>query len=121
MTSCVLVVDDDRPTRSIVADILGEAGCEVLLASNGTEALAHLRYRAPDVLITDLNMPGLDGWSLLKACRKSRKLKRMPIVVMTAEPNAEEPSLAALGVRRVVAKPFDALALLSIITGLIAA
>ena len=120
MTPCVLVVDDDRPTRSIVADILGEMGCEVLLASNGIEALGHLRSRAPDVLITDLNMPGLDGWSLLQTCRKSSKLRRMPIVVMTGEPNAEEHSLAALGVRKVVAKPFDALVLLSIITSLIA-
>jgi CheY-like chemotaxis protein len=83
-------------------------GCEVLLASNGAEALARIRKRAPDVLITDLNMPGLDGWALVNMCRNEPNLKQMPIVVvMKAESNATAQSLAALGVQKVVARPFD--------------
>jgi CheY-like chemotaxis protein len=85
MTPCVLVVDDDRPIQWIVADILSEQGCEVLLASNGTEAFGHIRRRAPDVLITDLDMPGLDGWALVKMRRDDQNLRQMPIVVITAE------------------------------------
>jgi len=121
MAPCVLVVDDDHPIQCIVADILGEVGCEVLLASNGTEALGHMRRRAPDVVVTDLNMPGLDGVSLVKVCRNEPKLRHIPIVVMTAEASYNEQSLTALGVQNIVAKPFDVHLLVSIITSIIAA
>jgi len=121
MVPCVLVVDDDHPIQSIVADIVGEVGCEVLLASNGADALDFLRSRAPDLLLTDLNMPGLDGLSLVNHCRSEPTLRHMPIVVMTSEPSYNQRSLTALGIQNVIAKPFDIHVLVSIITSIIAA
>jgi chemosensory pili system protein ChpA (sensor histidine kinase/response regulator) len=121
MGPCVLVVDDDLPIQSIVAEVLTEVGYEVLLASNGAEALRHLRARVPDVLITDLRMPVLDGWSLVQMCRAEPALKDVPVVVITAERDSHAEPLAALGVVQVVAKPFDIQMLLTTVLGLVAA
>jgi chemosensory pili system protein ChpA (sensor histidine kinase/response regulator) len=121
MPPCVLVVDDDRPTQTIVAEILTEVGCEVLLASNGAEALWHLRDRVPDVLITDLEMPVLNGWTLVELCRTEPALKHVPIVVLTAQTAPSLALLAHLDVQHVVAKPFDIRILIDTITSLVAA
>lgn len=121
MAPCVLVVDDDRPIRSIVADILIEQGCDVLLASDGEEALGHIRRRPPDLLITDLDMPRLDGLALVHACRSEPDLRQMPIVVITAEADRKARSLAGLGVQQIVAKPFDVHVLITIISSIIGA
>jgi CheY-like chemotaxis protein len=121
MRPCVLVVDDDHPIRSIVADVLTESGCEVHLASNGVEALDRMRVRIPDVLVTDLRMPVLDGWSLVQICRADPTLKHIPIFVVTAEPDGHPEPLKALGPTHVFAKPFDIhlllTAILSLVTG----
>jgi chemosensory pili system protein ChpA (sensor histidine kinase/response regulator) len=121
MGLCVLVVDDDLPIQSIVADVLTEVGYEVLLANNGAEALRHLRARVPDVMITDLRMPVLDGWSLVQMCRAEPTLKDVPVVVITAERDHHAEPLAALGVVEVVSKPFDIQRLLTTIVGRVAA
>jgi CheY-like chemotaxis protein len=120
MRPCGLVVDDDHPIQSIVADVLTESGCEVLLASNGAEALDCMRTRIPDVLVTDLQMPVLDGWSLVQRCRADPTLKRIPIVVVTAEPVGRPEPFKALGPVQVVSKPFDVHLLLTAILSLVA-
>jgi chemosensory pili system protein ChpA (sensor histidine kinase/response regulator) len=121
MGPCVLVVDDDLPIQSIVADVLTEVGYEVLVANNGAEALRHLRARVPDVMITDLRMPVLDGWSLVQMCRAEPTLRDVPVVVITAERDRHAEPLAALGVVEVVGKPFDIPMLLTTILSLVAA
>jgi CheY-like chemotaxis protein len=121
MGPCVLVVDDDLPIQSIVAEVLTEVGYEVLLANNGAEALRHLRARVPDVLVTDLRMPVLDGWSLVQMCRAEPTLKHVPVIIITAEFDHHAEPLAALGVVEVVTKPFDVHLLLTTILSLVAA
>jgi len=75
----VLVVDDDRALRRLALDVLAEAGHELLEAPDGARALALLRERPVDVVVSDLRMPGLDGLQLLAA---TRKLADPPVVVL---------------------------------------
>ncbi|NMC71267.1 MAG: sigma-54-dependent Fis family transcriptional regulator [Myxococcales bacterium] len=75
----VLVVDDDRALRRLALDVLAVAGHELLEAPDGARALALLRERPVDVVVSDLRMPGLDGLQLLAA---TRKLADPPVVVL---------------------------------------
>jgi CheY-like chemotaxis protein len=119
MAPCVLVVDDDRPIQGIVADLLSEAGFDVVLACNGAEALRHLQIRVPDVLVTDLKMPVLDGWTLVKMCRTELALNHLPIVVVTAEMKGDLQSLRELCVDKVIDKPFDIQVLVNTVSSLV--
>ena len=119
MAPRVLVVDDDPPIQTIVADLLKEAGFDVVVASNGAEALGHLQSRVPDVLLTDLKMPVLDGWGLVKLCRTTLALSHLPIVIITAEMKGDLQSLRALSVNHVIEKPFDIEHLISTISSLV--
>jgi len=78
----ILVVDDDRPQADEFEILLRNAGCEVTLASNGREAMDLLRHEVPDVVLTDLNMPEMDGLELVQAIR--REYPALPVILMTA-------------------------------------
>jgi DNA-binding response OmpR family regulator len=67
-----LVVDDDAGTREVLRDYLSDMGYEVLVAAGGAEACATLAGFAADLVITDLEMPGMDGLQLIRWVRKSR-------------------------------------------------
>lgn len=66
----ILIVDDDEVYRDVLKDAIGEEDTELTLAAGGEEALAFLEASAFDILITDLNMPGIDGLTLLKRARQ---------------------------------------------------
>ena len=82
----VMVVADDAAGLAAVEMLLCEAGCRVTTAHDGREALAQLRSdgEPPDVLLTDLVMPHVDGWTLVRRLRADPMLMSLPIVVMTA-------------------------------------
>jgi len=65
----ILLVDDDQNLREVVAYILGEAGHEVVLAGGGEEGLQRFTANRPDLVLTDVRMPGLDGIELLRRIR----------------------------------------------------
>ncbi len=81
----VLVVDDDKDTRELLAELLAQAGYEVEVAENGRAALARLgcRRRRPTLLLLDLMMPELDGWSVLRALRDV-PMRNVRVVVLSA-------------------------------------
>jgi CheY-like chemotaxis protein len=83
----VLVVDDDEPIRAIVADVLGDEGYDVSLAVDGSEALTSCRDRCPDLILLDLNMPGVDGRAFLAAYRLEPGA-HAPVVVFSAVQSA---------------------------------
>src|SRR5436309_3371182 len=66
----ILVVDDDRPQAAEYGVLLRHAGCEVTVAGNGREAMDLLRHDVPDVVLTDLDMPEMDGLELVQAIRR---------------------------------------------------
>ena len=105
-----LVVDDYSTMRRIVKNLLHDLGyANVTEADDGNTALPLLQQGGIDFLITDWNMPGMPGLDLLKAVRASDKLKKMPVLMLTAEAKREQIVEAAqAGVNGYVIKPFTA-------------
>ncbi len=79
----VLLVDDDRECREMYACFLRDAGLEVAEAHNGHQALAKAAERAPVIVITDLALPGLDGYELTRRLRQQPAAARVPIIAIT--------------------------------------
>lgn len=106
--SRALVVDDMPSIRAFARAVLAESGLtEIDEAADGQEALAKLNGESYDLLISDWNMPKLDGLGLLKAVRASETLKALPVIMLTGETTREHVKEAiALGVSGFVAKPF---------------
>jgi two-component system chemotaxis response regulator CheY len=105
-----LVVDDYSTMRRIIKNLLHDLGyANVTEADDGNTALPLLQNGSFDFLITDWNMPGMAGLDLLKAVRASEKLKKMPVLMLTAEAKREQIVEAAqAGVNGYVIKPFTA-------------
>jgi two-component system, chemotaxis family, chemotaxis protein CheY len=105
----VLAIDDSRTMRELIAAALVAQGFEVRVASDGEDGLAALATLAPDVILTDLNMPRLDGFGVIAAVRGSDALKATPILVLTTESAPELKARArAAGATGWIVKPFDA-------------
>jgi two-component system chemotaxis response regulator CheY len=105
-----LVVDDYSTMRRIIKNLLHDLGyANVTEADDGNTALPLLQNGSFDFLITDWNMPGMAGLDLLKAVRANEKLKKMPVLMLTAEAKREQIVEAAqAGVSGYVIKPFTA-------------
>src|SRR5690349_22284378 len=80
----VLVADDDAWILRMVATVLEKRGYSVETATDGEEALARAVARPPDLLITDVMMPKIDGWSLVRQLRAHRELAMLPVIFLTA-------------------------------------
>lgn len=80
----ILVVDDSATTRSLVRSILEGAGYDVAVAVDGAEAWARLQESLPDVVVSDVDMPRMDGFALCEAVRRSPRTRELPVVLVTA-------------------------------------
>jgi signal transduction histidine kinase/CheY-like chemotaxis protein len=109
----VLVVDDLAVNRDLVAGVLGHNGHHVLEASDGAAALALIRNVQLDLMITDVLMPGMDGYELTRRLRDNPSTASLPVIFYTANYLEEEarPIAAAVGVSRVVPKSGDPMVL----------
>ncbi len=105
-----LVVDDFSTMRRIVKNLLHDLGYpNVTEADDGKTARPMLQAGGFDFLISDWNMPGMSGLDLIKAVRSDEKLKKMPVLMLTAEAKREQIIEAAqAGVNGYVIKPFTA-------------
>lgn len=90
MTKQALVVDDCAVTRRLVALYLKSAGFASVHAENGLDALEKLAQESVDIVVTDLNMPRMDGLALTKTLRGETQYARMPIVMLTTETEERE-------------------------------
>lgn len=105
-----MVVDDEPDVRLIARLVLTAADFEVHEFDSGEAALAELGTgRAPDVVLLDVRMPGIDGWEVLRRVREDPALRTLPIVVFTADMGArnEAPDLLREG-DVLITKPFQA-------------
>ena len=82
--SSILVVDDNKLNRKILKDILIMYGHTPVLAENGIEALDKLKGESIDMIISDILMPGMDGFQLCRKCKGDDMLKKIPFVFYTA-------------------------------------
>ncbi len=102
----ILVIDDDHSLREVVSFILDAAGHEVLAASDGQEGLALLEQE-PDLVITDVRMPGIDGIEVLRCIREESATISPPVIVLTAHGTVEQAVEAMqLGAFTYLLKPF---------------
>mgnify|MGYP006296788717 CR=1 FL=1 len=90
MDKRVLIVDDSASMRQMIRFTLTEEGCEVYEAENGRKGLEVLDTAAPDLIITDINMPELDGIGFIQEIRKTGGYKFTPIIVLTTESEKEK-------------------------------
>lgn len=110
----VLLADDNSDLRGYIARLLSKAGYEVETAADGEAALSAARARKPDLLITDVMMPRLDGFGLLKAVREDSSIRDLPIIMLSARAG-EEAKVEGLdaGADDYLTKPFSARELLA--------
>ena len=103
MQENVLVVDDYPEIRDLMVKILERRGYRVSTASDGHDALTQFALARPDLVITDLSMPGLNGYQL---CRLIRGISSVPVLIMSAQKGVEEKAYE-MGADAFVSKPFD--------------
>ena len=106
----VLIVDDSPAMRSLIARVLRLSGLEVGVqfeAGNGIEALAVMREQWVDVILTDINMPGMDGEELVEAMEADEVLKMVPVIIVSTDgTEARRQRLRSMGARGYIRKPF---------------
>jgi len=105
----IIVADDSTTARMFIKrclQIIGFADAEIIEAEHGKEALTAAKAQKVDLLLTDLNMPVMDGETLIKWVKASPKLCDLPIIVITSAGNpAKEAQLLEMGAHRVLNKP----------------
>jgi CheY-like chemotaxis protein len=118
MKKKILLVDDTPDIVENIREFLVIEDYKVLTALNGVEALAHLEKETPDLIITDLVMPEMDGFELINQLRSNDRYKQIPILVFSAKPVPAD-KLEDLGADKFVLKPSPPETLLVAIDGLI--
>jgi two-component system chemotaxis response regulator CheY len=105
----VMVVDDQRAMRALVRASLAELGCrDVVECADGEEALAEIKARPPHLVISDMNMPRLDGLGLLKAMKADARWRAIRFIMLTSRTEIELVREAkTLGVDNYLVKPFS--------------
>ncbi len=120
-TKTALVVDDSHSMRIVISAILRDAGYEVRAAENGQEALSLARLKAFSVVITDINMPVMDGITLVSKLRSLPTYKNVPILTLTTDGTAERKSQGRVaGATGWIVKPLNEDNLLAALDRLIA-
>jgi two-component system chemotaxis response regulator CheY len=105
----ILVVDDDRTTRKILGIYLKSRGYDVCYAENGLDAMEKLGTERVNLVMTDMNMPYMDGIELIRTIRLDRELRSLPVLMVTTEADDEERDRAmAAGADGYLVKPVTA-------------
>ncbi len=109
MSKTILTVDDSRMMREMLLLALREGGFNVVQAEDGVDGLDVLSRSEPHVIITDINMPRLDGYGFIEAVRRDDRYRSTPILVLSTESDAEKKARAReAGATGWIVKPFRA-------------
>ncbi len=121
MSKRLLVVDDEPNLLLAVAACLRTAGYEIATARSGAEALRHIAKSVPDLIVSDIRMPGMDGYQLARNLRNSSRTSLVPIVFLTAkDETADRIEGFRTGVDAYLTKPFEPNELLAVISNILA-
>jgi CheY-like chemotaxis protein len=116
----VLVADDEPPIRLLCQVNLAVAGMDVIQAADGEEAIELARSAAPDLILLDLMMPRVDGWTVAEELGADEQTRDIPIVFLTARTTPDDRRRAAkLGALGYVLKPFDPVRLAPLVTAVV--
>ncbi len=122
MSKVILVVDDSETIRHVVASTLREHGFSVLESEDGVDGLTHCNGQKIHLVISDLNMPNLDGIGFVREMKKHQSYRFTPVVILTTETSAEKRAEGkSAGATAWVVKPFDVARMLSAVNKLILA
>ena len=120
MAKTILIVDDSASLRQVVSISLKGAGYDVIEACDGRDALTKLDGRKIHLMISDVNMPNMDGISFVKAAKQLQAYKFTPIIMLTTEAgDAKKAAAQAAGARAWVVKPFQPAQMLTAVSKLI--
>ena len=108
MSKCILVVEDQEDNRQIVRDLLTTTDYQVMEAENGEEALAAIAKQRPDLILMDIQLPIMDGYTAVSRIKADPELRSIPIIAVTSYAlNGEEKKARAAGCDDYVPKPFS--------------
>lgn len=103
-----LIVEDSKALANMLSFLFMSRGIEVTTAMNGEKAMEQIKESAPDIIITDLMMPEMDGFELCKAVEKDAELKHIPLIVVSALSSTKnKEQLLSLGADNYFQKPFE--------------
>lgn len=104
----ILVVDDDLLNRRVLALSLGNKGFKVTMAENGIQALELINKKAPDLVLLDIVMPGMDGFQVLAQLKSNSDLMHIPVIVISASGAVEDMVKSIeMGAEDYITKPID--------------
>ncbi len=112
MSNKILVVEDEPDLSLVIVERLKSAGYDVYSATNGKVALEQIKTNKPDLIISDVLMPELDGFGLFKALQQNPATAKIPVIILTARGKMSD-TFTSIGVADFLAKPFDAQTLLA--------
>jgi two-component system chemotaxis response regulator CheY len=116
MSKRILTIDDSKTMRDMLLLTLTDAGFEVLQGVDGEDGLAVLGDQRVDVIITDINMPKMDGYEVIRQLRQNPRHKTTPILVLTTESDSDKRTIArSAGATGWMVKPFDPEGLIAVI------
>ena len=114
MSKRVLVVEDHETNRRILRDLLTSAGYELTEAVTGEEGVTLAETHIPDLILMDIQLPGLDGYEATRRIKKNPALRHIPIIAVTSYAlNGDEEKAAEAGCEAYVSKPFSPRAVLA--------
>ena len=118
----VMVIDDSNTIRHTAETLLNKAGCEVLTATDGFEALAVITDQHPDIIFVDIMMPRLDGYQTCALIKKNPNYKHIPVILLTSKDGLFDRARGRIvGADRYLTKPFTKDELLNAIKDLLPA
>lgn len=108
MTKTIMIVDDEPDMVELIKIVLETEGYKTSTANSGSEALEKIKAKKPDMVLLDINMPGMDSWAVRKKLLEEKETKDIPVVILTAraQPIDKMFGLHVMGVADYIAKPF---------------
>lgn len=104
----ILIVEDDKIIRELIEQTLGDAGHRCRMAVDGFDGLAKIREQSPDAVLLDVNMPRMDGFTMLERLRQDVGTEQLPVLMLTAQSAPDQIRKGVrLGASDYIGKPFE--------------